>query len=100
MCKGSETYQSLGGSGSINNWAFGAGDNFGVTANGDIYCKSGQIGNLTINGDFLRGTTNANCMYIYPNGTTISGSSYTYYIVIYKNGAPVGGITPNGWISL
>lgn len=40
MCTGSNSAYSIGGSGDINGWAFGAGGKFGVTTSGEVYCSA------------------------------------------------------------
>lgn len=95
MCSGSSTYQSLGGSGSINGWCFGAGDNFGVTKEGKMYCSAGKIGGVTIYND---GSLRGGRVGIFPSGVTFTGNSNTFYYVIYDiDGSPIGGLTTSGW---
>ena len=81
-----------------NNWAIGAGGNFGVTLDGAMYCKKGKVGGLDVDEDgSLRGTN----IRIYPeNGYTPTGSSRKFYIVIFSSGKPVGGIDADGWHSI
>ena len=80
-----------------NNWAIGAGGNFGVTLNGEMYCKKGKIGGMYIDEDgSLRGTY----IRIYPKGTDYNG--ITFYLVIYGSSGssqdkPVGGLSTSGW---
>lgn len=40
MCTGSLYPYSIGGSGEINGWVFGAGGRFGVTSDGEVYCSA------------------------------------------------------------
>ena len=70
---------------SSKRWAIGAGGNFGVTLDGEMYCKKGKIGNLYIDNDGnLHGSTDNSYMTIYPDGA-VSGST-TYFIKIVHNG--------------
>jgi hypothetical protein len=39
MCTGSSGYYTIGGSGYLNNWVFGAGQKFGVTKTGAVWCS-------------------------------------------------------------
>ena len=70
---------------SSKRWAIGAGGKFGVTLDGEMYCKTGSIGNLHIdtNGN-LHGSTDGSYMVLYPNGAT-SGST-TYFMKIFHQG--------------
>lgn len=83
-----------------NNWAIGAGGNFGVTLDGEMYCKKGKIGGMNIDEDgSLRGTY----IRIYPEGTLYNGT--TFYLVIYGSSGssqnkPVGGLSTDGWHSI
>lgn len=43
LSTGSGSYKEIGGSGSINNWVFTAGANFGVTKSGALYASSANI---------------------------------------------------------
>lgn len=54
ICTGSNGAYSIGGSGSISGWVFGAGGNFGVTKSGNVwasklYATGGTIGCWNIN---------------------------------------------------
>lgn len=40
MCTGSNYPYSIGGSGNINGWVFGAGGRYGVTSDGEVYCSA------------------------------------------------------------
>lgn len=58
ICTGSNTSQSIGGSGVINGWMLKAGANFGVTSSGAMYCSdihanAGYIANFNIDGGGL-----------------------------------------------
>lgn len=81
MCSGSSTSQSLGGSGSINGWAFGAGSNFGVTNTGAVYCNNMNVngGKIVINGS---SSTDARLKISYTNANTytqVSPGGITVY---------------------
>lgn len=80
-----------------DNWAIGAGGNFGVTLDGEMYCKKGKIGGMYIDED---GSLRGAYIRIYPEGTPYNG--ITFYLVIYgSNGSsqnkPVGGLSTDGW---
>ena len=80
MCTGSSTSYSLGGSGQINGWCFGAGSTFGVTNTGAVYATSGKIGGWTLSSDSLKitslGTTSGKLVTLSAHGITIhTGSS-------------------------
>lgn len=58
MCTGSTGSYSIGGSGYLTGWVFGAGGKFGVTKAGAVWCSDihasgGTIGGWTIQGDGL-----------------------------------------------
>lgn len=62
MCTGSASSYSIGGSGSIKGWVFGAGGKFGVTSAGAVWCSNinatgGKIGGWTISGSNLSGSS-------------------------------------------
>lgn len=74
---GSNASFEIGGSGSINGWVLKAGDHFGVTEDGAMYCNSGQIGGWTINETYL---------YCYANGVAanpinIIGKDDTVFLI-------------------
>lgn len=82
MCTGSNSSYSLGGSGSISGWCFGAGSTFGVTNSGAMYCTSGKIGGWSISSSTLRADNsfldasgvfcfqdNTNCQVSFSGGT-------------------------------
>lgn len=47
MCTGSDNEYTIAGV-KTSGWAFGAGESFGVTKDGDLYASSGEIGGLKI----------------------------------------------------
>lgn len=81
-----------------SNWAIGAGGNFGVTLNGEMYCKKGKIGGMYIDED---GSLRGAYIRIYPHqGVVYNG--ITFYLVIYGSSGssqnkPVGGLSTDGW---
>lgn len=59
MCTGSTGSYSIGGSGTIAGWVFGAGGNFGVTSSGAVWCSNlratgGRIGGWIISSNTIR----------------------------------------------
>lgn len=93
---GKSLYSQYGNEG----WVFGAAPNFGVTRSGEMYCKSGEIGNWKFSESCLEGKSSSGQYFvrIYPSGKIFG--SYTYYFAIFSNGgggAPIGGITSSGW---
>jgi hypothetical protein len=44
ICSSSNTYQSIGGSGSLSHWTLKAGSNFGVNLDEGMFCNKGHIG--------------------------------------------------------
>lgn len=98
-------FMCTGSTGTVNianrseSWVFGAAPNFGVTKTGEMYCKSGEIGNWKFSESCLEGKSSSGQYFvrIYPAGKTFG--SYTYYFAIFSNGGstPVGGITTSGW---
>lgn len=99
-------FMCTGSTGTVNianrseSWVFGAAPNFGVTKTGEMYCKSGEIGNWRFSESCLEGKSSTGQYFvrIYPEGKKFG--SYTYYFAIFSNGggdAPIGGITSSGW---
>lgn len=75
MCTGSSGSYSIGGSGSLQNWVFGAGGNFGVRKNGNVWCSDihatgGSIGGWTIENSKLSGTYGSLTVAISPVGVS------------------------------
>ena len=59
MCTGSSGSYSIGGSGTISGWVFGAGGKFGVTSSGAVYCSNlhttgGSVGGWVVGSDYIR----------------------------------------------
>jgi hypothetical protein len=104
ICKGSTYKYPLAGQ-TQSGWAIGAGKNFGVTIDGSMYCKKGEIGGLTIHTNGSLGKTYADGdglkgIMIYPDGFR-ANDGRLYYIVIYQGSQePVGGISSDGWHSI
>ena len=98
MCSGTTGTYTIGGK-STSGWVFGAGNNFGVTNTGALYCSSGEIGGWTITENCLSGFGGSNAIKLYPQGMNYNGD--VYYLVIYDSGGsvPIGGLTVNGWKS-
>lgn len=58
LCRtGTTTSAKIGGSETINGWCIGISDNFGVTKNGYIYARAGQIAAWTLGDYHLYGFT-------------------------------------------
>ena len=56
MCTGSTGTYTLGGQ-KTSGWCFGAGSNFGVTTDGNVYCSGGKIGGFDISSSALGNTS-------------------------------------------
>lgn len=76
MCDGSYYEYTLGGV-TKKDWAFGAGSNFGVTIDGEMYCKAGQIGCWTITEDSIQGTYGDSTVTLDAVGVRTSTSNVT-----------------------
>ena len=73
VCTGTNSSKSIGGSASINGWAFTAGADFGVTKAGTLYASSATIqGSITATGGSIAGWT--------VSGNKISSNSGSTYI--------------------
>lgn len=75
MCTGSSGSYSIGGSGSLQNWVFGAGGKFGVRKNGNVWCSDihatgGSIGGWTIENSKLSGIYGSSTVAISPVGVS------------------------------
>lgn len=64
MCTGSSGAYSIGGSGTISGWVFGAGGKFGVTSSGAVYCSNlhttgGSVGGWVVGSNYIRTSSGA-----------------------------------------
>lgn len=99
ICTGTATAKSIGGSPSnTNGWCFAAGNGFGVTKDGSMYCKNGSIGGWEIGNKSLSAkTTQYYSMELFSEGRSFTGNTGVFFLVMYEHGVPVGGITSSGW---
>lgn len=74
MSIGTSGSANIGGSGSIANWAFTAGNTYGVTKSGALYATSGKIGGWTIGTNDLSTGTVGNQSGIKIANTDFSGN--------------------------
>ena len=74
MSTGTSGSANIGGSGSIANWAFTAGNTYGVTKSGALYATSGKIGGWTIGTNDLSTGTVGNQSGIKIANTDFSGN--------------------------
>jgi hypothetical protein len=87
MCTGSTGNLTLAGR-TGTGWCFGAGANFGVTIDGDLYAQSGKIGNWNIGNNGLTGSNNKT--YIYKDGTFCFNPNSNYYCGFMDEGDATG----------
>ena len=86
MCTGSGGSYSIGGSGSISGWVFGAGGKFGVTSSGSVWCSDlhatgGSIGGWYLGSDYIRSSSGVYGTYKWGDGAVYTSTGYLFTIL-------------------